>query len=218
DTTPPTISNLRARTIDSAKVSISWTTDEPANSQVEYSTDFTFPQAQTLKVTSAAFVTTRTLLLTGLKSNTTYYYRVTSADAAGNSTTSPAPRFTAPGPRRRDTAQADFLAGTGTGTYASETDDGELILAPAVGNEFSGTTMPPGWIEWAFGPNGYSALGGGELIVDGVRVAMCATDPTTGACLPGEAVGSTPSAVFSPPPPPRVLAALPGAALPPCGV
>src|SRR5262249_28982167 len=110
DTTPPTISNLRARTIDSAKGSISWTTDEPANSQVEYSTDFTFPQAQTLKVTSAAFVTTRTLLLTGLKSNTTYYYRVTSADAAGNSTTSPAPSFTVPGPTLRDTAQTDFLA------------------------------------------------------------------------------------------------------------
>src|SRR5262249_58789480 len=101
---PPTIPNLRARTMASAKVSISWTTDEPANSQVEYSTDFTFPQAQTLKVTSAAFVTTRTLLLTGLKSNTTYYYHVTSADAAGNSTTSPPPSFTVPGPPLHDTA------------------------------------------------------------------------------------------------------------------
>src|SRR5262249_14210733 len=98
----------------------------------------------------------------------------------------------------RDTAQTDFLAGSGAGTYASETDDGELMLAPAVGNEFSGTTMPPGWIEWAFGPNGYAALGGGEMIVDGVRVAMCPTD-APGTCPPGEAAESTPSAIFTAP-------------------
>src|SRR5262245_13036078 len=198
DTTAPTISNLRATTIDSSKVAISWTTNEPANSQVEYSNDFTFPPAQTLKVTNAAFVTTRSLTLTGLQPNSTYYYRVTSTDAAGNSTMSEAPSFTVPGPTLRDTAETDFLAGSGTGTYASETQDGELILAPTVGTEFSGTTLSPGWIEWAFGPNGYAAVGGGDLIVDGVRIAMCATD-AGGNCLPGETATTTPSAIFTAP-------------------
>ena len=197
DTTPPTISNLRDTTIDSSKVTISWTTDELANSKVEYSTDFTFPTAQTLSVSDAAFVTTRSLLITGLRPNTTYYYRARSTDQAGNTTTTPAPSFTVPGPTLRDTAQSDFLAGTGTGTYASQTEDGELILPPTVGTEFSGTRMPPGWTEWAWSANGYAAIGGGSLIVDGARVAMCATDQT-GACVPGETQGTTPSAIYSP--------------------
>src|SRR5207244_1518516 len=79
-----------------------------------------------------------------------------------------------------------------------ETEDGELILAPLVGTEFSGSTMPPGWVEWTFGPNGYAAIGGGEMVVDGVRVAMCATD-AAGNCLPGETIDKTPSAIFSSP-------------------
>jgi VCBS repeat-containing protein len=197
DTTPPTISNLRDTTIDSSKVTISWTTNEPATSKVEYSTDFTFPQAQTLTVNDSAFVSTRTLLIAGLRPNTTYYYRVTSTDAAGNSATSAAPSFTVPGPTLRDTAQSDFLAGTGAGTYASETQDGELILAPTVGTEFSGTTMPQGWTEFAWDPSGYSALGGGKLIVDGVRVAMCVTD-NNGDCVAGETQTTTPSAIYGP--------------------
>jgi VCBS repeat-containing protein len=203
DTTAPAISNLGDTTIDSSKAVISWTTDEPASSVVEYSTDFTFPQAQTLRVTNAAFVTAHSLLIAGLRPNTTYYYRVTSVDAAGNATTSAAPSFTVPGPTLRDTAQADFLAGAGTGTYASETHDGELILSPAVGTEFSGTTMPDGWTEYAFGPDGYSAVGGGGLIVDGVRVAysappgLCDAD-ASGNCKP-ETLDTTPSAIFTAP-------------------
>ncbi|HXI31180.1 MAG TPA: Ig-like domain-containing protein, partial [Vicinamibacterales bacterium] len=178
---------------------VSWTTSEPATSLVEYSTDFTFPTTQTQTVTSGAFVTSRSLLIAGLQPNTTYYYRATSIDAAGNRTTSEAPSFTVPGPTLRDTAQSDFLAGSGTGTYASETDDGELILAPLVGTEFSGSTLPRGWIEFVWGStSGYTAMGGGEMIVDGVRVAMCATD-TAGNCLPGEAFASTPSAIFTSP-------------------
>src|SRR4051812_10764504 len=197
DTTAPTIENLRDTTIDSSKVRVSWTTDEPATSKVEYSTDFTFPQAQTLSVTGSGFVATRTLLISGLRPNTTYYYRVTSADAAGNSATSPAPSFTVPGPTLRHTAQSDFLAGTGVATYASETQDGELMLAPTVGTEFSGSTMPQGWTEFAWDPSGYSAIGGGKLIVDGMRVAMCVTD-ANGVCVPGESQASTPSAIYAP--------------------
>src|SRR6185295_17194147 len=203
DATAPVISNLRETTIDSAKVVIAWTTDEPANSLVEYSTDFEFPLEQTQRVTNTAFATVHSLPIAGLRPNTTYYYRVTSTDAAGNATTSPAPSFTLPGPTLRDTAQTDFLSGSGTGVYASETHDGELILAPTVGTEFSGTALPTDWIEWAFGANGYAAVGGGGLIVDGVRIAykappdLCDKD-ASGNCLP-ETADTTPSAIFSAP-------------------
>ena len=52
--------------------------------------------------------------------------------------------------------------GAGTldaGTYISETTDGEVILAPTFGTEFSGDTPPPGMsgAQW-FPPNGTASL------------------------------------------------------------
>ena len=50
-----------------------------------------------------------------------------------------------PSPTLHDTMPADFAAGVGSGTYVAESGDGELTLAPSIGAEFSGTTMPTGW-------------------------------------------------------------------------
>ena len=72
---------------------ITWTTDELANWRVDYGTD---PDALTQSVTDGALATSHSLPLTGLTPSTTYYYRVTSADAADNTTTSPAPESEAP--------------------------------------------------------------------------------------------------------------------------
>ena len=91
---------------------------------------------------------------TGLTPGTQYFYRATSADAAGNSATSPATAAafttTTPPPpgalTLSDTTAADFNAGALTpGLYVSETANGEVILAPTAGAEFSGTTLPIGW-------------------------------------------------------------------------
>ncbi|HYO59954.1 Ig-like domain-containing protein [Archangium sp.] len=60
---------------------ISWTTDEPATSQVEYGT--TSALGSTTGVTSGR-TTSHRVSLTGLQQNTTYFYRVRSVDAAGN--------------------------------------------------------------------------------------------------------------------------------------
>ena len=65
---------------------IGWTTDELATSRVDYGTS---PDSLNLSASSASLVATHALTLTGLASNTTYYYRVTSVDAASNSATSP---------------------------------------------------------------------------------------------------------------------------------
>ena len=66
---------------------VTWTTDEAATSTVAYGTS-----AGSLTGTASApgTSTSHTVTLTGLTESTTYYYRVTSADGAGNSTTSPA--------------------------------------------------------------------------------------------------------------------------------
>jgi beta-lactam-binding protein with PASTA domain len=99
-------------------------------------------------------------------------------------------------PTLRDTSSTDFAAGTGTGTYVSQTADGELILAPTAGSEFNGPALPVGWIvvPWA---NGATYLEERVLVVDGARVATCVTDSSS-ACLP-ETATSTPSAIFTAP-------------------
>jgi len=85
DNVPPTISAVAASTT-STTATITWTTSEPANSSVAYGT---VSNSLTLNASNAAMVTAQSITLTGLVSGTTYYYRVTSVDPSGNSSTSP---------------------------------------------------------------------------------------------------------------------------------
>jgi hypothetical protein len=117
------------------------------------------------------------LPLTGLTGGVTYYYRVTSADAAANATTEPPPpgtlSFSTPAPAcLTDQTDGDFAAGTTTDTYVSSTSDGEVILAPTAAAEFSGSALPAGWtgILWSDGSPGGSTVSGGSAIVDGGRL------------------------------------------------
>jgi hypothetical protein len=49
-----------------------------------------------------------------------------------------------------DTTVADFGAGTTDGQeYIAQTADGEVMLSPAAGIEFSGTTLPVDWSSTA---------------------------------------------------------------------
>ena len=127
---------------------ISWTTDEPSTSRVEYGTA---PASLSQSASEEALVTSHSVELTGLEPGTTYHYRVTSADADGNPATSPpggdAPAsFETPPPGLTDTTVGDFSAGTpGANTYVSQAADGEVILKPTVGAEFSGSSLPSGW-------------------------------------------------------------------------
>ncbi len=70
------------------------------------------------------------------------------------------------------TTVADFRKGTlGAGTYLAQTADGEVLLAPAVGAEFAGTTLPAGWSNGSWASDGSAAVSGGVLTVDGALVA-----------------------------------------------
>jgi hypothetical protein len=128
--------------------------------------------------------------LAGLSPSTAYYFRVRSTDRSNNEAskpslgpapppvpggpTPPPPQgFTMPNPTVHDTMSADFSAGSSTSTYVAETDDGELTLAPAIGAEFSGTTMPDGWAAQLWTSGGSAIIAGGRLTVDGARVATC---------------------------------------------
>jgi hypothetical protein len=94
DVTEPQISSVQA-TASTTSATITWTTNEPSSSQVEYGRD----KEQTLlepaqpdtdpSTGASAGVVTHAVTLTGLEQsspagNITYYYRVKSKDAAGN--------------------------------------------------------------------------------------------------------------------------------------
>jgi hypothetical protein len=186
DSTPPVISRIKATIVDSSRVTISWTTNEEATSKVQYSTDPEIlsdtttlpPGTQTVNV--GTFVTQHSIGLSGLTPNTTYYYRVISIDRSGNTANLAAPSVTVPGPTLRDTTSPDFGAGAGSSTYVSETSDGEVILAPAAGSEFSGSALSPGWISVPYAPGGAASLGNGLVLVDGSRLGTCSD--VNGAC------------------------------------
>jgi glucose/arabinose dehydrogenase/PKD repeat protein len=81
DTTAPTISSRTATAITSNASTITWITDEPATSQVNYGTTTSYGSTTPL---DPALVTSHSVQLSGLSANTTYNYRVRSRDAAGN--------------------------------------------------------------------------------------------------------------------------------------
>jgi len=81
DTTPPVITAVAAGGIGTTSVTITWTTDEPSDSQVEYGPTAAYGAATTL---STARVTSHSVPISGLKASTTYHYRVKSKDAASN--------------------------------------------------------------------------------------------------------------------------------------
>jgi phosphodiesterase/alkaline phosphatase D-like protein len=85
DNVPPTISGVTA-TPALTSATITWTTDEPSSSRVDYGTT----TALGTTVSNATLTTSHSMTLTGLATGTTYYFRVMSADAFSNSTTSPA--------------------------------------------------------------------------------------------------------------------------------
>jgi hypothetical protein len=80
DTTAPNISLVRS-TPGAAGATITWTTDEPASSQVDYGPTATYNQSTPL---DSALVTSHSVTLTGLTGSTEYHFRVKSQDASGN--------------------------------------------------------------------------------------------------------------------------------------
>lgn len=84
DLTPPLISDLQASQITDRSALITWTTQEPADSRV----DFNWAPDGAGTVSDPALVTQHSIPLTGLSANTAYSYTVTSADGAGNSSES----------------------------------------------------------------------------------------------------------------------------------
>src|SRR5882672_3696333 len=94
DSTPPSITNVSASGITTSTATITWTTDKPSDSQVDYGT--TSSHGQT--TFNSAPVTAHTVSLSGLSANTIYHYSVKSTDTGNNLGASPDFTFTTAGP------------------------------------------------------------------------------------------------------------------------
>ena len=194
DATGPVISNVNV-VAGQTTATVTWTTSEPATSTVNYGLS---AGSLTSSVSDTTLKTSHSIQLTGLTASTQYFYQATSADAASNATTAPSTpgSFTTTGNQPpppvtlADTTVADFAAGTAdSGIYVSETANGEVQLAPAVGAEFPGNALPAGWTATAWNAGGAATVAGGILTVDG---ALVHTDAlfTPGAALEFEATFS----------------------------
>lgn len=93
DTTPPVISSVNSSGLSSSGATITWTTDEASDSQVDYGTTISYGSSSSLTDTTPK-VTSHSVSLSGLSASTTYHYRVKSRDAAGNLATGTDNTFT----------------------------------------------------------------------------------------------------------------------------
>ena len=123
--TPPAITVPPAATsISGSGATITWGTDEPASSQVEYGTSVSYGQNASV----AGTVTSHAVPITGLSPETLYHYRVISSDACGHGPTYSADQTFTAGPASIDVSGWQIRQFNSTQTYTIP----------------SGTTIPSG--------------------------------------------------------------------------
>lgn len=81
DTTAPSISAVSTRYATRTSIVVTWITDEPATSQVDYGLTDGYDRSTRV---GTKLVVNHSVTLMGLSANTTYHYRVYSKDDAGN--------------------------------------------------------------------------------------------------------------------------------------
>jgi hypothetical protein len=86
DLAPPSIVGNLAYSITVGAAVITWTTDEPATSEVEYGEDQIYDYVSPV---DDSLLTSHVIILTGLELDTEYHYRVVSSDVSGLTGVSP---------------------------------------------------------------------------------------------------------------------------------
>jgi len=155
DSIPLTIYSINVTNITTSSAQISWTTNKPATSQVEYGTTSGYGSVSAydpdLKVSH--FVT-----LTGLEANAIYHFRVHSIDNIGQQGTSSDNTFLTTDPASPSGNIALGITPTVSGTYAGYD---ATAITDGVINPYGGTNTTwasndntePHWIEIDFGSN-----------------------------------------------------------------
>jgi hypothetical protein len=90
-TNPPVISNVQVTSVTQTSAVISWATDIPSSSQVNYGTSSSYTSSTTLDPT---LETSHSTTLTALSAGTIYHFEVVSTGSANNTSTSSDATFT----------------------------------------------------------------------------------------------------------------------------
>jgi hypothetical protein len=140
DETPPVISELSVSYPTETSLVIAWTTDEPANSKVEYGET----EASGTTVASVKMTTDHAISLSGLIPGVTYHIKVRSQDGAGNEAVSAGHGVTAGGAEEVDRANAELQqAQAAITTCMAEAEADKLSNY----NDTTGWNGSPGVIE-----------------------------------------------------------------------
>jgi chitodextrinase len=132
DTTPPTISTIQSAPGDTI-ATITWTTNEPADSSVSYGPTTAYENGT---IFDAALTTNHSITLTGLTAATLYHYKIASADASTNTAESTDRTFTTTAP---DTTPPIISA---------------IVANPSsFSAQVTFTTNEPAYSSVAYGPN-----------------------------------------------------------------
>ncbi len=91
DTTPPVISNVNTSNITTTSATVTWNTNEPSSSQIEYGLTSAYGA---ISAVDGTLTTNHTMIFSGLSPNTRYHFRVISEDDAGNEAISSKYTFT----------------------------------------------------------------------------------------------------------------------------
>jgi hypothetical protein len=171
DTTPPVISAVATRPLPDGTAEFSWNTDENADATVQVG----LQPDKLANFHDDTQDTTHTVVATKLQPGSTYYYRVTSVDAAGNSAVWPAASdppatFVSSAGGVTDQTAAQFrTVSSQSGTYVQQDQLGEVSLAPAAAAEFDTGALPASWDQQSEVAGGKAVLKRGNLVLDGAR-------------------------------------------------
>ena len=167
DGTPPLITNVAANP-GAVTATITWTTDEPATSQVEYGLT---NGLGSFSIVDPALNTGHSVTLTSLPIDTLHHFRVISGDVNGNSASSPTPpaTFTTVNEVLGDTPyQLAFTVQPGDGIAGGTLPTIQVTVQDEFGNRVSSATKPI-TLAIADNPGGASLLGTTTMApVDGI--------------------------------------------------
>lgn len=135
DTTPPEISNINVSNITSSSAQISWTTDEPATSEVNYGTTTGYGQTSTY---DSSLNTEHSVNISGLQSNTGYHFQVKSIDDDNNTGLSSDNTFLT-----SSNSTPGSGGGGGSSSGGSQTDDDSTPITKVPLKEQPTENIPP---------------------------------------------------------------------------
>jgi hypothetical protein len=137
DNLPPAITAVAADVTGSSTTTVTWDTNQQANSQVAYGTTSSYGTTTTL---STSMVTAHSAALTGLSAGTTYHYQAVSSNASGIQAVSADQTFTTSATATTTTppsAIANWQFNAGSGSSAVDSS----------GNGHTGTLIGnPTWV------------------------------------------------------------------------